>query len=357
MSLLNALANAVVNPDQFVSKTDPAESEALFFPSVRHTVSGEPRRVGVEIEFAGLDAGKAAALLAGLWGGELNLKNEYEVDVNGSKLGDFQVEIDSSYLKRLAQTRAVGDDNLRLTDQVVEVAAELNENLIPCEIISPPLKLAQILEMDGLVEKLREVGARGTDSALISAYGVHFNPETPSLEADSILAYLQAFLVLYEWFAKTMQVDLTRRITPFIDPFPKDYLRHILPSAYKPTCTELIDDYLNYNPTRNRALDMLPLFAHLDEKRVKTAVPDPNIKARPTFHYRLANSKVADPHWSITHEWRYWLMVEALAQQPKTLKAMCEAYLAHLNRPLGGLFSDWVTKTEQWFSEDIDNDR
>lgn len=356
MSLLKALANAVAKPDQFVSKINPAEAEEFFFPAVRNTASGEPRRVGVEIEFAGLDAGKAAALLAGLWGGELNLKNEYEVDVNGSKLGDFQVEIDSSFLKRLAQARAAGDDNLRLTDQVVEIAAELNDDLIPCEIISPPLKLEQIPEMDGLVEKLREVGARGTDSTLVSAYGVHFNPQAPNLEADSILAHLQAFLVLYEWFVKTMQVDMTRRITPFIDPFPKDYLRHVLPSAYKPTRSELIDDYLNYNPTRNRALDMLPLFAHLDEQRVKAAVPDPNIKARPTFHYRLANSKVADHHWSITHEWRYWLMVEALAHQPDTLKAICEAYLGHLNRPLGGLFSDWVTKTEQWLSEDINND-
>jgi hypothetical protein len=102
---------------------------------------------------------------------------------------------------------------------------------------------------------------------------------------------------------------------------------------------------------------MLPLFAHLDEERVKSAVKDPNIKARPTFHYRLANSNVADPHWSITHEWRYWLMVEALAQQPEKLKAMCEAYLEHLRGPLGGLFSDWVTKTEQWFSEETDSDR
>jgi hypothetical protein len=37
------------------------------------------------------------------------------------------------------------------------------------------------------------------------------------------------------------------------------------PARLRPDLDTLIDDYLEYNPTRNRALDFLPLFLHLDE--------------------------------------------------------------------------------------------
>lgn len=50
--------------------------------------------------------------------------------------------------------------------------------------------------------------------------------------------------------------DMARRLTPYIDPFDKEYIERILDPAYVPTMRQLIDDYLDYNPTRNRALDL-----------------------------------------------------------------------------------------------------
>ncbi|OBX33760.1 putative amidoligase enzyme [Halomonas elongata] len=38
----------------------------------------------------------------------------------------------------------------------------------------------------------------------------------------------------------------------------------MLDPDYQPDLRTLIDDYLEYNPTRNRELDLLPLFAYLD---------------------------------------------------------------------------------------------
>ena len=38
----------------------------------------------------------------------------------------------------------------------------------------------------------------------------------------------------------------------------------MLDAGYGPDLGALIDDYLAANPTRNRALDLLPLFAELD---------------------------------------------------------------------------------------------
>jgi hypothetical protein len=43
----------------------------------------------------------------------------------------------------------------------------------------------------------------------------------------------------------------------------------------------------------------LPLFAFLDEDRVRAKLDDPLIKSRPTYHYRLPNTDFHKPNWGI----------------------------------------------------------
>src|SRR3546814_9457337 len=45
---------------------------------------------------------------------------------------------------------------------------------------------------------------------------------------------------------------------------------------------------------------------------------DELIKARPTFHYRLPNARLADPQWSIVREWNLWVRVERLAHDRRS---------------------------------------
>ena len=66
-----------------------------------------------------------------------------------------------------------------------------------------------------------------------------------------------------------------------------------------------IDDYLVENASRNRALDMLPVFAYLDEARIRAAVSDGLIKARPTLHYRLPNCEIEQPGWDLHPAWNH----------------------------------------------------
>jgi hypothetical protein len=140
-----------------------------------------------------------------------------------------------------------------------------------------------------LVEKLRAAGARGTNSELVYAFGMQFNPEVPDTDARKITLYLKAFLCLYDWLEREADIDYTRRLTPYIDAFPVDYIRKVISFDYWPDMNTLIADYLQANPTRNRALDMLPLFTHINEKLVRESVDDDRGKTRPTFHYRLPN--------------------------------------------------------------------
>jgi hypothetical protein len=43
----------------------------------------------------------------------------------------------------------------------------------------------------------------------------------------------------------------------------------------------------------------LPLLAEIDSDRVRRFVNDPRIKARPAFHYRLANCHIERADWSV----------------------------------------------------------
>ena len=103
----------------------------------------------------------------------------------------------------------------------------------------------------------------------------------------------------------------------------------MLDPSYAPDEDALIGDYLEANPTRNRALDMLPVLATLQEERVLAAAKESeNVKARPTFHYRLPNCLIDDRSWSFGVEWNRWVEVERLAADEARMRVVADELLA-----------------------------
>lgn len=322
-----------------------------------HSANGEPRRLGIEIEFSGLGMEKIADIIQQVLGGDLDQQSKYEYFLRNAAMGefngDFGIELDSAYMKKLGREHdpeAEVDDLDNLAESVISLIAE---QVVPFEVVSPPIPLPEVWRMNTVVQKLREGGARGTRQAPLYAFGLHLNPELPDLECATVLAYLRAFLCVFDWLSKRSEVDLSRRITPYIDPFPKAYMQLLLDAAYAPDMDQLIDDYLEHNPTRNRALDMLPLFRHIDEERVVASIDDDRIKARPTFHYRLPNCQIDEPDWGLVHAWRDWLQVEALAADPERLEALMTAWNEHTSGITGGLFGDWPKRCTQFLLPEL----
>ncbi|WP_297186928.1 amidoligase family protein [uncultured Porticoccus sp.] len=314
---------------------------------------GESRRVGVELEISGLELDTLASGVAEILGLDIETKGRYERLLKGDPDGDWLVELDFDLLKRLGRESRSGDS---LGDQLEETSEELlawaAQSLVPHEIVSPPLPLARLGEVEGLITRLRERGAKGTSDRATNAFGMQFNPELPSLEPRLITACLKAFLCLYDWLYVRADIDLTRRVTSYVDPFPANYVKKVIAADYWPDLATLIDDYLADNPTRNRALDMLPLFMFLDEDRVRAGADDALIKARPTFHYRLPDCEIDKPDWGLYVSWNDWVEVECLAADETRLQRCCAAYLQHLNSPLKRLFSNWANTVEnRWLDQ------
>lgn len=276
-------------------------------------------------------------------GAKVETQSVGEALMKQKSLGDFNVELDWAYLKKKAAEQ--GDD--KPDSEWLELLSQAASLLVPVEVVCPPVPLDKLGELVPMITALRDAGAIGTEESLLAAYGVHINTEIPSLDADTIFDYLRAFAILQWWLVDAHNIDPTRRLTPYIDLYPEAYLVRLL-SCQKAGMDQIFDDYFEFNSTRNRALDMLPMLAEIDEQRVQEAVNDSRVKARPAFHYRLPDCHIEKSDWALGESWQTWLAVENLAHRPDALDELAEAFCA-AQRPLIGVNrKDWVEQVSQW---------
>lgn len=297
---------------------------------------GEARRIGVEIEFGGMYLRDAANLVIDTLGGTAEIQRHNAWRVVDTKIGDLVVEIDADILQgnEPDETKSDPEDSVAklLVDaekHVYRVAGEVSSSLVPVEIVTPPLHFKELDQLENVIDALRAAGAEGTAASFLNGFGLHLNPEAASLKAVYITRCLRAFFLLEDILWNDADVDTTRALMPFISKFPEAYKQKVIDPEYQPTIDRLIDDYLAANPTRNRDLDMLPLFTHIDDERVMSQIKDQLVKARPTFHYRLPDCRLEDPNWNINQEWRRWICVEVLADRNSLLQELSAAYLEH----------------------------
>ncbi len=311
-------------------------------PVGSQNADGKLRSVGFELEFSGLTISEAGKILCKVLGGKLHEKSLAESVLQVDSLGEFKLELDWSYIK----TKAAEEEN-DSPSQWLELLSQSAALLVPTEIVCPPLPLDKLDALTPVTTALREAGATGTEGSVIAAYGVHVNTEIPRIDAPHLHAYLQAFSLLQWWLVDKQEINLTRKISPYIDLYPEAYLEQLF-TSHDPTLDNLIDSYLEHNASRNRALDMLPLFAEIDAERVHIAVRDDRIQPRPAFHYRLPDCHIEKPEWSLVSPWNSWLIVEKLAAQKESLVQLSEKFLM-MSRPLLGVSrSDWTEVIDQW---------
>lgn len=295
-------------------------------PRQRCAESGEARRVGYEVEFSGVELATVGEILTASLGGTLETASEAESFVDVEDLGRFKIELDWQFGKKLAEARVeslreeTGEDNP--DDPLMELLTDLAAQVVPVEVVCPPLAIKDLSRLDKMISNLHDAGAEGTRASPFYAFGVHINPELPDLSSPTVLAYLKAFCLAQDWLVKTHDVDLARRITPYVNLYPASYVDHVLECDSDISMTTLIDDYLDYNPTRNRALDMTPLFKHIDEQRLVSRLNDDRINARPTLHYRLPNCNIEQSDWRLSTSWNIWCVVEILASDENLLSEL-----------------------------------
>jgi hypothetical protein len=328
-------------------------SDSPIQPAHATTADGTPRRIGVEVEFAGLDCAPAAEIVAEITGGKLQTVDRYRYLIEETGQGTYVVELDTQYVH--PEEGGQAEERIQLESERLGRAieeglrtaiGEVTRMYLPVELVCPPVEIAELAKLDEMTRRLRQAGALGTRDSVVYAFGLQLNPDLPAMDARTILRYLRAYLVCADWLRRDIGIDLTRRVLPFIQPYPRAYIQKVLDPDYDPDIARLIDDYLVHNATRNRDLDLLPLFTFLAPQKVRAAVDDPRLKARPALHYRLPDSRIDDTGWGIVAEWNRWARtVEALADNPHRLGRMAQAYLRYLE---DAWFPDWAEAADAW---------
>lgn len=287
-------------------------------PSLRDA-RGLIRRVGVEIEFHGIGARAAAHALAATLGGTCREEDPHAFHVLDTAVGRLSVELDVRYAH---PQRSAATPRLRLGAAGAAWLGTLLQGVVPRELITAPLPIEALGRVDRVVDVLRAAGARGRGTTPFGSLGLHFNVDPVCLEAGSLTAVLKAFLLLNAGLRR----ETTGRAggtAPFLPrPYPDDYVHRVLAPDYWPDRTGLVEDYLAANPTRDRDLDLLPLFLHMDPARVRARLPFEKIGSRAVYHYRLPRAHVSDPAWSIASAWNGWVAVEALAEDRDRLEEL-----------------------------------
>lgn len=291
--------------------------------------AGSTRRVGIEIEFAGLTESRVAEIVAATLGGNVVEVAPYEMAVEDTSIGRVRSFLDTAF--RSGRQHALS-----------RLGLELGREVIPVEVVTEPLEPAALPRVEALRAALHEAGALGSREALLLSFGVHLNVEVAGDAVDAWRPVLTAFALLEDWLRLADPIDGARRLLPFVDPYPPAFVADLVALAPDATAADIVDLYLRLTPTRNRALDMLPLFAHLDADRLDRAPGDlGKVSARPAYHYRMPDSRIDEANWRLAYEWNRWVMVERVAADADLLAAIAARWCER-----GQLRRDWCAELE-----------
>ena len=302
------------------------------------TDAGAPRHVGVELEFAGLSAADAAAVLERWTGCEPEARDPHSFTVPHPQLGKLEVYLD------MAGAHPKGEPDETDLDRTLRgVLGDTAQVVVPVEIVTAPLEPERLPELDPLVGALRAAGAVGTQGSIFYAHGMHLNVEVRALTAERIAPVLRAFVLLEDWIREELAIDLTRRTFAFVNPFPSSYADCVADPGFGGDLDRLMDEYLEHNPTRNRSLDMTAVFGLIDRERVVTALGGEKLKPRPTFHYRLPDCSIDRPGWTPARDWNLWVVVEQISERGELVAALARAWVAYRE--------SWLTQRADWRRE------
>ncbi|MGZ5244372.1 MAG: amidoligase family protein [Bacteroidia bacterium] len=321
-------------------------------PTVLRNEQGEIRTVGFELEFGGVNLDTTAQCIIDLYGGNRVIYNNFLQEVVDTELGKFSLKMDALMLTEKSYEPVLEKLGIDVKDKSVDEIMEYVASIIvPYEVGAPPVPMTQVHRIDELRKALYDKHAEGTYASVFNAYATHINPELPALNAETILRYIRAFLILYPAIHHRAELAIRRRLSSYIDPFPDDYAKLVLSPAYEADFDKLLADYNIHNPNRNRPLDIYPAFAFINKGKTDALADIGNVKARPTLHYRLPNCEIDSAEWSLAVDWNEWVAIEEVAALPEAeLAKLCQEYLEMLDDTVFGFSGKWIKKTEHLLS-------
>ena len=139
-------------------------------PPRNKNFDGNERQVGVEFEFSGCEPEQILECITDVFGGDVNKHSIFNYQVKETSVGDFTLELDAQILQRMVapnDEETLQNSDTNYAETLLKSAAE---SLVPWEVVTPPITVSRLSELNSLVTCLRKKGALGTRSAARYAY-------------------------------------------------------------------------------------------------------------------------------------------------------------------------------------------
>ncbi|MFP4449322.1 MAG: amidoligase family protein [Rhodosalinus sp.] len=264
--------------------------------------AGAPRAVGLELEFGALPPDRAAAICQAEAGGRLRQLSASEWVLEDSRFGTLKIYLDSAWRPGGRHTAA-------------EMGVAVARQVVPIEVVTDPLAQDRLPEIDALFGALDRAGAAGSRAHLLHGFGLHLNVALADPEKGRDLTRVaRAFALLEGWLRARDPLDMSRRVLPFTQPFPPDFVEEVAalePAAPPDRLFDLIDAHLT---SRNHGLDLMPAYAQIAPDRfARHPAASGAVAARPAYHFRMPESRIGEAGWSLAYDWQRWWLVERVA--------------------------------------------
>lgn len=308
-----------------------------FAPLRSDTSSGTARKVGLEIEFAGLSPEAATECVVRRLGGRDVRNAPGDWTIRNSAIGRISLYLDTAFRPE--------------TDSAVaRMGIDMARSVVPMEIVTEPLPCTALPRIEALLNDLAAEGGHGGSESLFVGCGLHLNVDLADREEGSDLPRIAlAYALLERWMRRRSPPEASRRLLPFVDPYPVDLVTEMARVGPGLERDGLFGLLSRHRVGRNHGLDLLPAWAAVAPESYQADGPeDEAVSARPTYHYRLPDCRIGDADWSLAYEWNRWRLIEIVAGRDDLLEPLCGHWLALRSAPLFPERSAWhdaVTKT------------
>lgn len=294
------------------------------------------------MKLPGLSVGDASALVAAATGGRRCRVAEGAHVVRARSLGEFSLRLDWDHLHSRANLEPVTTPGFDWTEAV----RLLLGRQVPVKLTCPRLPLGQLHKLAPMGRALLDTEPMQQPPGTGAASRVSIGAELPRLDAETLHRYLRAFCLLQWWLNGESGSEENSRSSRIIGDYPEAYL-HSIHALPEPSMAQLTDHYLEHNPTSERALDMLPVFALFNARRVLEDTPDERVRAGPALRYSsLIAGGEADR--SLAAIWNRWCVVERLASDPTALDTLAGEFCVESRAPLGVPRRQWTARIDRW---------
>ena len=276
------------------------------------TEGGHARKIGVEVEFSGLTVADTVNVVEKGLSGTPEGDDQFLRHVKGTRVGDIKVELDTV-------AKAASDVDL------VRHGLDAARAVVPIEIITDPLDLFQLQEFSDFLGDLRDAGAQGSRSGVLLGFGVHLNPEVVGLTHSHTVETIRAYGLLEAHLRRVERLNLTRRVLPFVAPWPEAFVTALLDKNVT-SLNDVLQLAITHLSSRNHGLDLFPLLKYAAPDQFEDGFTDTLTSGRPTFHFRLPDCRIDETGWDLTQPWALWHCVEMVAADPSLMRKLNAAW-------------------------------